>query len=79
MTSGGTGPDQVQLLLNGKALTTMTSSPFVYDWDTSVLTAGAYTLQAKATDSTGNVATSPSVSFTVASNVPSASVGLSGG
>lgn len=54
--TGGSGSDQVKLLLNGNQLKTLTTSPFTYSWDTTALAPGGYTLQADATDASGHAA-----------------------
>jgi hypothetical protein len=56
----------VQFFLDGKTLgSPVTSSPYAVSWDTTTATNGTHTLTAQATDPSGNVGTSSSVSVTV--------------
>jgi hypothetical protein len=56
----------VQFFLDGKPLGNPdTSSPYAVSWDTTTATNGAHVLSAQATDTSGNVGTSPDVSVTV--------------
>lgn len=48
--TSASGIKQVVFLLNGTTKATVTSSPFSFNLDTSSLTPGAYTLEARATD-----------------------------
>ncbi len=62
------GVASVQLIVNGKPYATDTVGPFSFSWDTSTLADGAATLVANAVDAAGNVASSASVSVTVAND-----------
>jgi hypothetical protein len=60
------GITQVQFLVDGTAQTPPdTTAAYTYSWDTTQVTNGAHTIQAKATDTAGNTATSAAVSVTV--------------
>jgi hypothetical protein len=60
----------VQFLLDGAALGAPdTSAPYSIDWDSTAVSNGTHTLSARASDASGNAATSASVTVTV-SNVP---------
>jgi hypothetical protein len=60
----------VQFFLDGHPLgNPVTSSPYAVNWDTTTATNGIHTLTAQATDSSGNVGSSASVSVT-AQNPP---------
>ena len=61
----------VQFLLDGQPLgSPITSSPYAISWDTTTATVGAHTLSARATDTSGNTATSASVNVTVQNPAP---------
>src|SRR5581483_9922223 len=67
-TAGTIDIVRVQLVVTDRVIDTMspaTSNTYNYDWDTSQLVSGSYTLQAKATDTTGAIATSQAVIVTV--------------
>jgi hypothetical protein len=70
------GVTKVEFYVNGVLKTTDTATPYVYSWDTSALSAGTYTLMAKAYDAAGNVGQSSSVSAIVVkdSTAPTVSV-----
>ena len=55
----------MQFFVNGALHASDTAFPYEYTWDTSGLTPGSYTLQAKAYDSAGNLTESEKVSVTV--------------
>jgi hypothetical protein len=57
---------KVELYIDGALKTTLTTSPYSYSWNTSGVSLGAHTIQAKAYDSFNNVGTSTSVSVTLA-------------
>ncbi len=61
----------IQFLLDGKALgAPVTTSPYALQWDTTAASAGAHTLSAIATDTSGNLATSTPVAVTVKNPAP---------
>ena len=61
----------VQFFLDAKALgNPVTASPYAVNWDTTTATNGTHTLTTQATDSSGNMATSSSVSVTVENPPP---------
>jgi chitodextrinase len=64
------GVSSVQFLVDGASAGTDNSSPYTYSWNTSSLSLGSHTLQAKATDASGNVGTSSTVTVTVADQTP---------
>jgi hypothetical protein len=57
---------KVEILVDGAVKATLTASPYDYSWNTTGLTLGSHTVQARATDSAGNVGTSTVVTVTVA-------------
>ncbi|HET9098063.1 MAG TPA: Ig-like domain-containing protein [Candidatus Saccharimonadales bacterium] len=73
--SGGTGGNTLQLILNGNVLTNLSTSPYDFQWDTSSLTPGSYSLQALAGDSSGDSA-SAVVGVIVSSSTPLPPSGL---
>ena len=61
----------VQFLLDGQPLgNPVTSPPYAVTWDTTTATAGSHTLSAKATDTSGNVATAANVPVAVQNPAP---------
>ena len=63
------GVTKVEFYLNTSTLlTTVTTSPYIFNWDTTTLAKGAYTLTAKAYDNAGNIGTSNTVIVTVTNN-----------
>lgn len=52
------GVSKVDFLVNGAVVSTDTTSPYEYAWNTTGLNAGNYTITAKAYDAAGNVGTS---------------------
>ncbi len=58
----------VQFFVNGSALATVSTSPFVTAWNPAV--AGNYTLTAVATDNAGNQAISSTVAVVIRNNLP---------
>jgi chitodextrinase len=59
------GVTYVEFLLDGTVVSTDSSSPYSYSWDTTELDDGDYTLRARAYDAAGNVGTSDPVTVTV--------------
>jgi hypothetical protein len=55
---------KVEVYIDGALITTLTTSPYNYTWNTGV-TAGAHTIQAKAYDTFNNIGTSSLVNVTV--------------
>jgi hypothetical protein len=61
----------VQFMLDGKALgAPVTTAPYATTWDTTTATAGAHTLTAVATDTSGNTATASNVTVFVENPPP---------
>jgi hypothetical protein len=60
------GVASVQFFLDGKAIgSPVTSSPYAINWDTTTATNATHILSAQATDTSGNTATSSTVTVTV--------------
>jgi hypothetical protein len=59
------GVSKVEFLLDGSLLATDTTAPYSSSWNTKSAANGSHTLSVRATDSSGNVATSATVSVTV--------------
>jgi chitodextrinase len=64
------GVSSVEFLVDGVSAGTDTSSPYTYNWNTSNVSLGSHTLQAKATDASGNVGSSAIITVTVADQTP---------
>lgn len=61
----------VQFFLDGKALESpVTTAPYAITWDTTIATSGSHVLTAQATDTSGKVGSSTSVSVTVQNPAP---------
>lgn len=61
------GVTKVEFYVDSTLVGTDTTTPYSYQWDTSVFSVGSvHTLHAKAYDGASNVATSPSISVTIA-------------
>jgi hypothetical protein len=61
----------VQFFLDGKALgSPVTTAPYAIQWDTTTASNGTHTLSAQATDPSGNVGTSQSLTVTVQNPAP---------
>ncbi|QEM68656.1 hypothetical protein FO488_11130 [Geobacter sp. FeAm09] len=73
-TSDNVGVAKVEYYVNGTLLTTTTSSPYSYTWNTASVSNGSSTLSAKAYDAAGNVGTSTSVAVTVSNAVADTTV-----
>ncbi|MHB8998847.1 MAG: Ig-like domain-containing protein [Thermoanaerobaculia bacterium] len=67
--SDASGIASVVFLLDGAAQFTDTTAPYAWSWDTVTASNGTHTLEARATDSHGNAATSAAVSVTVNNDV----------
>jgi hypothetical protein len=63
--SDNVGVTKVEFYVNGVLNKTVISAPFTFNWDTSSLAKGSYTLLAKAYDAANNVGQSSSVVVTV--------------
>ena len=63
---------KVELFANGVSLAVVTTSPYSVQWDTTTVANGSYALKAIGTDVNGNVATSSTVTVTVANVAPPA-------
>lgn len=64
-SSDNVGVSRVEFFVNGVLLTATNVAPFSYNWNTTSMANGSYTLTAKAFDATGNVAQSSAVAVTV--------------
>ena len=62
---------RVDMLVNGAVAATDTAAPYQFAWDTTTGANGAYTLQARAVDTSNNTATSSSVQVTVSNSTSS--------
>lgn len=62
--TGGT-ISKVEILVDGAVKTSLTTSPYNYSWNTTGLTIGNHTVQARATDSAGNAGTSNTVTVAI--------------
>lgn len=71
--SDNVGVAKVEFLVDGSVVSTDTSSPYGYSWDTTSANAGNHTIVAKAYDAAGNVGTSSTVNVTVAAPQPTIS------
>lgn len=60
----------VDFYIDGAKVGTDTTSPYTYSWNTAGLTLGTHTIQAKATDASGNVGSSTTISVNVTDQTP---------
>ena len=67
--SDASGVAEVRFLVDGAVVGTDTTSPYSFDWDTSTVADGSYTLAAAADDTAGNTTQSADVAVTVANTV----------
>jgi glutamine cyclotransferase len=74
--SDNVGVTKVEFYVNGVLKATDTAAPYAYSWDTSSLTAGSYTLTAKAYDAAGNIGQSGTVSVTVVKDTTAPTVSV---
>ncbi len=74
--SDNVGVTKVEFYVNGALQTTDTSTPYIYSWNTTSLTAGSYTLMAKAYDAAGNVGQSANVAVTVVKDTTAPKVSI---
>lgn len=65
---------QVQFLVDGGVVSTDTTSPYSYSWNTTTASNAAHILTTKASDQAGNITTSSGISVTVDNSVPTVSV-----
>jgi len=74
--SDNVGVSRVRFYVNGSLKSTVTTAPYVYNWDTSSLAAGTYTLYVRANDAANNVKQSSTITVSVFkdSTAPSVSV-----
>jgi hypothetical protein len=59
---------KVEFYIAGKAVSSVSASPYNYAWDTTTVDNGSYQLSAKAYDAAGNVGTSSTLTVTVSNN-----------
>lgn len=69
--SDNTGVTKVEFYRGTTKLGEDTTAPYAFSWNTASLTAGTYSLTAKAYDAAGNVKTSTAVSVTLSAPAPS--------
>jgi hypothetical protein len=62
----GSGISKVEFYVDGTLVAYYTSGPYSYPWNTTGLSLGAHTLQAKAYDAANNVTTTPLTNVTLA-------------
>jgi hypothetical protein len=62
---------KVEFYIAGKAVSSISASPYNYAWDTTTVANGSYQLSAKAYDAAGNIGTSSTISVTVSNNTTS--------
>jgi hypothetical protein len=74
--SDNVGVTYVEFYVNGVLQATDTASPYLLSWNTSSLSPGAYTLQAKAYDAAGNVGLSSGISVTVMKDTTAPTVAM---
>ena len=74
--SDNVGVVSVQFYVDGVLQATDTAAPYVFTWNTSSLTNGAYSLSAKAFDAAGNEGQSANVAVTVAGDTTPPAVSL---
>jgi hypothetical protein len=63
------GVSEVRFLVDGTQVGSDATSPYTFDWDTSTVADGQYTLRAEAVDQSGNTAQSSDTTVTVANTV----------
>jgi subtilisin family serine protease len=68
---------RVELYAGNKLVATDTTAPYAFAWDTSSMTDGSTTLQARAYDTAGNTAASSPVSVTVSNDTVAPTVTIS--
>ncbi|HSW79932.1 MAG TPA: Ig-like domain-containing protein [Candidatus Saccharimonadales bacterium] len=60
----------VDFYIDGTKVSTDTTSPYNYSWNTTNVSLGTHTIQAKATDPSGNLGSSSTISVNVADQTP---------
>lgn len=66
---------KVEVLIDGAIRATLTTAPYTYSWNTTGLSLGSHTIQARATDSIGNVGPSGTTTVNLVDNTaPSVSI-----
>lgn len=65
-TDSQSAVNNVQFYIDGALVSTDTTSPYSYSWNTTGVTLGSHTIQAKSTDAVGNVGSSSTITVTVA-------------
>ena len=70
------GVTKVEFYLNGALVSTDTTAPYVYSWNTTSVAAGTYTWMVKAYDAAGNVGQSGSVAASVVKDTTAPTVSL---
>ncbi len=71
------GVTKVDFLIDGSVVGTVTSSPYNLPWNSTAVTDGTHSLQARGYDAAGNVGTSTSVMLNVSNQTPTTSSNLS--
>lgn len=61
---------KVEILVDGAVRSTLTTAPYSFSWNTSGLSLGAHTIQARATDEVGNIGPSQTISINLVDNTP---------
>jgi hypothetical protein len=71
------GVTKTELYVNGTLYATLTAAPYNFSWDSTLAANGSCTLAAKAYDAAGNIATSSTVTVTVANDKTPPAVSIS--
>ncbi|NVN93313.1 MAG: fibronectin type III domain-containing protein, partial [Desulfuromonadales bacterium] len=74
--SDNVGVTKVEFYVNGVLQTSDSASPYVFSWNTSLVTSGSYTLMTKAYDTAGNAGQSSNVVVTVVNDTTAPTVSL---
>jgi hypothetical protein len=72
--SDNVGVTKVELRDGATVVTTLTTSPYTFSWNTSSVATGAHTLTARAYDAAGNSTTSAAVAITIDRTAPTVSL-----
>jgi len=75
--SDNVGVTRVEYYVNNVLLATEATGPFVYTWDTTAVSPGAYTLNVRAYDAAGNVGQSGNINVTVMNDITPPAVAIS--
>jgi chitodextrinase len=73
ITASATDNDSVvsvDIYIDGTKVTSITNSPYTYSWNTSGVSLGTHTIQAKATDPSGNIGSSSTESVSITDQTP---------